>query len=159
MVNRASAVTMRGMAMDLKRMVGRRVKQARKDAGLTQEALAERIERAVETVSNLERGHTLPTLDTLERVSRALGVPIRDFFEIEADASPRRAELRLRMDTLLSELSDADFDVAVGLVRVLAAAKAVPGVRRAAAPLSEPSDDTEDDPPPKRRPGSFPHWE
>lgn len=113
------ALTMRAMTTDLKQMVGRRVREARKRLGWTQEDLAERIERAVETVSNLERGHTVPTLDTLERVGRALGVPVRDFFE-EADAgSSRHAELRVVLGSMLSQLSTEDLETAVELVQVL----------------------------------------
>lgn len=157
-----AAMTMRGMAMDLKRTVGKRVRFARKQAGLTQEMLAERIERAVETVSNLERGHTLPTLDTLERVSRALDVPIKDFFETDEGTSPRRAELRLQMHALLNELGDAEFSIAVGLVQVLATARGA-GIPRGQVVRSQtegdPDEDEADRLSPKRPRGTFPRWD
>lgn len=107
------------MTTDLKRMVGKRVRQARKRLNWTQEDLAERIERAVETVSNLERGHTVPTFDTLERIGRALGVSIRDFFDEVEDEGSRRSELRAMMSGMLSQLSTEELEAAVELVQVL----------------------------------------
>ena len=46
------------MANNLKTYLGAKVREARHAKGLTQEQLAERIEKTVETVSNIERGHT-----------------------------------------------------------------------------------------------------
>jgi len=39
------------------------------------------VAKAVETISNIERGHTLTGLETLERIAKALGMPIIYFFE------------------------------------------------------------------------------
>ena len=67
------------MARDLKRQIGRQIAKARLARGLTQEGLAERTGRSVEAISNLERGKSFPSLDTLQSLSDRLGVPIRDF--------------------------------------------------------------------------------
>ena len=61
--------------------IGARVRTLRKRRGLTQEELAGRIGRSVETLSVLERGRATPTLPVLGRLSEALAVPLRDFFE------------------------------------------------------------------------------
>lgn len=61
------------MSDTLKKHVGKRIRAARKGAGLTQEQLAAMIDKSVETVSNLERGHTAPSLETLALVASTLG--------------------------------------------------------------------------------------
>ena len=109
--------------MDLKRVIGLQVKAARRGKGLTQEQLADMIGRTVETVSNIERAQTLPTLDTLARLSRSLDVPLRDFFGDEGGferTSRRRLELELHIRELVRSLSDDDLELAIGQVGLLA---------------------------------------
>jgi transcriptional regulator with XRE-family HTH domain len=52
----------------------------RKRAGLSQAQLAEKIDRQTNAVQRLESGEASPTFDTLERLSEALEVDVRDFF-------------------------------------------------------------------------------
>lgn len=59
---------------------GAMVRYHRKRAGLSQAQLAERIDRQTNAVQRLENGETTPTFDTLERLSEALRVPIRELF-------------------------------------------------------------------------------
>lgn len=49
---------------------------ARKNAGLTQEALAERIGASKGYISRLERGLTVPTIATFYRIISAMGLTI-----------------------------------------------------------------------------------
>lgn len=49
---------------------------ARKNAGLTQEALAERIGASKGYISKLERGLTVPTIATFYRIISAMGLTI-----------------------------------------------------------------------------------
>jgi transcriptional regulator with XRE-family HTH domain len=67
--------------MDLKKHIGLKVKAARQEQGLTQEQLAAAIEKATETVSNIERGSALTGLDTLQRISRVVGKPMVFFLQ------------------------------------------------------------------------------
>jgi len=53
---------------------GRRVKALRRTEGLSQEQLAEAIDRTVETVSNIERGKTSTGLDVVYAIAKALKV-------------------------------------------------------------------------------------
>jgi transcriptional regulator with XRE-family HTH domain len=90
---------------------------------LTQEQLASRIDRTVETVSNIERGRTLPSLATLESLSRQLGVPLRDFFDQEAESrtvDPRRLEMEIRLQDVIRSLPDKDVELALAQIEVLA---------------------------------------
>ena len=96
-----------GVAMDLKQHIGLKVREARLRRSLTQQQLAEEVDKAVETISNIERGHSYTGLETLEKLGQALEIPIREFFEEYEEArslSKRRfaveAELRGRVRPL-----------------------------------------------------------
>ena len=54
---------------------GLAIKELRKAAGISQRELADRSGIAKQAISNIERGATLPTLRTLERLAVRLGVP------------------------------------------------------------------------------------
>ena len=61
--------------MEAQAQFGATVRRLRLQAGLTQEQLGERCDMDLSAVSRLERGQRNPRLDTLVRISRALGVP------------------------------------------------------------------------------------
>ncbi|AWB07759.1 XRE family transcriptional regulator (plasmid) [Azospirillum humicireducens] len=100
--------------MSLKQRVGLRVKEARVARSLTQEALADLVGRTVEAVSNIERGRTFPTIETLEQLGRHLDVPIQYFFEdVERKVSDRRFVLEGNLKILGRQLSNEDLEIAV----------------------------------------------
>jgi len=61
--------------------LGRNIAEKRKALGLTQAQIAERLEVDTETVSRFERGVSLPSLPTLERVALTLGTSIADLLD------------------------------------------------------------------------------
>ena len=69
------------MSEDVRRMVGDNVRRLRLAAGLSQAELAHRmgVDRAY--VSGLEQGQRNPTVISLWHVAKALGVPVRSFFD------------------------------------------------------------------------------
>lgn len=109
--------------MDLKHYIGLQIRTARKAKGLTQEQMAGAIDRAVETISNIERGNTVAGLDLLERIAKALEKPLAEFFqgaEEVADLSARRAEMTIAARQLLTELSDTDLELAIEQISAIA---------------------------------------
>ena len=62
---------------------GETVRRLRKQAGLSQEALAERANLSADFLGFIERGENVPTLTTILQLARALGVQpskiIKDF--------------------------------------------------------------------------------
>ncbi|MGE5502347.1 MAG: helix-turn-helix domain-containing protein [Ignavibacteriales bacterium] len=64
--------------MDTKQLFGLRLQALRKERGLSQERLAELIDRSKDAVSKMERGINLPAFDTLLRLADQLGVMMRD---------------------------------------------------------------------------------
>lgn len=94
----------------------------RERAGLTQSEVAEKINKALETVSSIERGKTAPSFDTLNDLSEALDVPVREFFGAGAyEAKAGRNDPLVRMIDRVAGLSDDDVD---WLDRLVAAALA-----------------------------------
>jgi len=68
--------------------VGDRLKQFRESKGLTQSEMEERTGLLRGYISRVENGHTVPTLDTLERFARALDVPLYQVL-YEGEKPPR----------------------------------------------------------------------
>ena len=105
----------------LVRDVGRRVANARKDRGWTQEQLSEAIGIESVTLSRLETGDRALSLSTLSSIAGVLGIPVGDLLDVERDLpapqhNPEEAEL-LR---LFAKLSVSQKDVFIRLARELA---------------------------------------
>ena len=110
------------MVDELKRRLGLTVQAARRRAGLTQEGLAALISRTPESVSNIERGRHLPTIETVFDLGRALAMPLSDFLD-GGDCEPGLPRERLQQEARLRELarrlSDRDLDLAVTLAEAM----------------------------------------
>ncbi|MFD7994562.1 helix-turn-helix domain-containing protein [Streptomyces mexicanus] len=59
-----------------RRRVGDRLREQRRAAGLSQQALAERVGLDKQAISKIENAHQSPRLDTLWRLAGALGVTV-----------------------------------------------------------------------------------
>jgi len=66
----------------IKKQRGQRIAELRKANGLTQEKLAEKAEYSVEFISFVERGIHAPSIEGCERIANALGIKLKDLFEI-----------------------------------------------------------------------------
>lgn len=60
--------------MDMRKLVGRNFARLRAAANLTQEQVAERADISQQYISGLERGQRNPSVETLARISEALGI-------------------------------------------------------------------------------------
>lgn len=56
----------------------------------------------------------------MEKLADALDVPIRDFFDVEVDASEARVQMVTRLMMHARALSDVDLEIAVEQVALLA---------------------------------------
>ncbi len=83
--------------MDKKVLLGRRIREIRKQRKLSQEALAEKAGISAQYVSNIERGKENPTLDLLFRLAHALKVSLGEMCDFEApETNLKKAESLLR---------------------------------------------------------------
>ncbi len=69
------------------RAIGARVRELRKERGMTQRELARRMEVPRTYISKIEMSKAIPTLASLDRIASALGVDVRDLI---CDAQSRR---------------------------------------------------------------------
>lgn len=67
--------------MTLAKRIGSNIAKARRQAGLSQADLGFRLHTASQEISRLESGRFCPRLTTLQRVARALEVPLMDLLE------------------------------------------------------------------------------
>lgn len=106
------------MAGDMKSVLAARLKDARRQAKLSQEELAEKVGRSVDGISNIERGINLPSLDTLIDICRALSISASALVEeIQSpNALPERQELAWRLGSLCHDLPEEDLPLAIDLI-------------------------------------------
>ena len=69
----------------VEKLIGSQIANIRKEREITQAELAEKIDVTVETISRLERGVSMPSIKTLEAISKALAVRLKDLFDFERE--------------------------------------------------------------------------
>jgi transcriptional regulator with XRE-family HTH domain len=75
-------------------MIGARLRTLRTERNMSQGDIEERTGLQRCYVSRVENGHTIPSLDTLEKMARALEVPVYKFF-YEGDVPPQVPPLQV----------------------------------------------------------------
>lgn len=83
------------MNRDIGKLLGARIHDLRKAAGLSQVQLALLMGKSVETISNFERGKTIPSVMTLTDLSERLGVELKDCFDFQTLPKPSSADEQL----------------------------------------------------------------
>ncbi len=68
------------MASRINYKLGRMIAQIRKQRNLTQEDLAEKVDLHYTTISRIETGESDPPVSTIEKIARALKVPLSELF-------------------------------------------------------------------------------
>ena len=102
----------------IKERFGRRVKNLRGIKEWTQEELAEKMDISLNYLSSIERGQENPTFDMLIKLSEALGVEMRELFDIEHEVTPER--LRKMLNKLAGEVNEDKLKIAVRILEVVA---------------------------------------
>lgn len=104
---------------------GIRLRAVRKEKRVTQEKLAELIDRSVDAISSIERGINLPSYDTVVRLSDKLHIPMAVLNGwLHGDESPaddERMLLEARLSSLVNSLDNRFLKVAVEQLSALAA--------------------------------------
>lgn len=89
--------------LEIRQLIGLRIKQLRRARELSQEELSEKVGISSKYLSSIERGKENPTLDTFIRLALALNVEISELFNYMHEKSP--GELR---QTILSMIKGSD---------------------------------------------------
>lgn len=100
-----------------------KLRSFRKQAGFTQAELADKIGRIDETISNIERGKSLPSIETLVAIAATLELPLRDFFpstNFDDSVSMNRLNKEAEMMALIRTLNDKELDIALMQITALA---------------------------------------
>ncbi|MBI4823309.1 MAG: helix-turn-helix transcriptional regulator [Nitrospirae bacterium] len=92
--------------MDVKRLIGLRIRELRRSNGISQERLAEKAGISSKYLSSIERGKENPTLDTFIRLSGALNIEISEVFNFSHEGRSAKD-----LKTLIAGLTkDSDKD-------------------------------------------------
>jgi transcriptional regulator with XRE-family HTH domain len=67
---------------DIKSLIGKRIRDLRKQRGLSQEELGWEAELHFTYIGAVERGERNCSIITLEKIAKGLGINIKDFFDI-----------------------------------------------------------------------------
>jgi transcriptional regulator with XRE-family HTH domain len=102
---------------DTKKLIGARIKELRKHAGLTQEELAHEVDLDSRHLSRLEVGKHFPSLDSLERIAVELNVPLAEFFQFTDEETP--AAMRAYIARFAKGASPSQLALAVKAIKLV----------------------------------------
>ena len=100
-----------------KTLIGARIKELRRQAGLTQEQLAEQVGLDSRHLSRLEVGRHFPSLQSLERIAAVLEVPLVEFFQFPGEESVQT--LRANLTKFAKRSSEAQIRMATKVLKVV----------------------------------------
>jgi transcriptional regulator with XRE-family HTH domain len=93
----------------LQEQVGALIRHHRVRAGLSQQDVAERIDRSNVQLSRIENGKSAPEFDGLSALAVALEIEVRDLFELgDFAAREGRQDALVDIIALLSPMSEAE---------------------------------------------------
>ncbi len=93
------------MKTTTKKLLGARIKELRKLRGYSQDRLSEKIDIDAKHLSRIEVGGSYPSLDTLERIAKALRIDLKDFFTFVPELKSN--ELK---EAIIDLIEDADLN-------------------------------------------------
>lgn len=112
--------------------IGLNVRRLRKAAGLTQAELSEAAEIADATLSRIERGRLIPSVELADRLATALRVSVDELMSRPKRATkPRQRPCEARLLATVRDLDDAQVDdITRGVRLIMAAARRTGGPAR-----------------------------
>lgn len=97
--------------------LAKQLKAQRKQLRLSQEQFAEKVGISLPLISELERGRANPTLQTLGKISDALGMSVAELLDVDgALADPER--IRARIDDSLNGMNAEQLKVIAALLNI-----------------------------------------
>jgi transcriptional regulator with XRE-family HTH domain len=105
--------------------IAKRIKQTRETKGLTAKEVISAIDMGAAMYSRIETGKTEPSLSTLEKIAKALGVKLSDLFDTDdklADVNSYDASLMEKIQ-LIETLNDEEKKMVFSFVDALVGKK------------------------------------
>lgn len=92
--------------------IGKIIRTQRELIGLTQAQLAEEVGLEDETISRMENGHRLPTIEKLIELAEVLKLPVASFFDDASSGKVRKSaeSYAQKISHLLNDLPDTGRD-------------------------------------------------
>lgn len=107
--------------------IGVTIRKRRKELGYSQEQLAEKVGVSYQQIQRYENGSSMLNVENIQRIAKALVLPVEDFFvvggkqhEREAAGGSLSAEERALLKTFRDMTTTTDRRLAVSVVRRLA---------------------------------------
>jgi transcriptional regulator with XRE-family HTH domain len=102
---------------DVLRKLGARLKEIRKARGLTQEALAEKVDLSPQYLSRLEGGHQSPSIETMARLAEALDLELFELFNVGHQGTVK--EVREKLRKVIHESNEEELRLGLKLLQAL----------------------------------------
>ena len=103
----------------MEKSLGKRIAQLRKEQGMTQQALAEKMNVTDKAVSKWERDQSCPDIHTMAKLAQVLGVRVEELMDSEKRSAEKRS-FRERVNLVFRAVALA-MGVAVAVLSVLEA--------------------------------------
>lgn len=100
--------------------IGSIIAARRRELGLTQEELADRVQVTRQSISNIERGKQIPSYTILIRITSILGISLIDSRSMEQNSDSRITSLESRILSLPEDSQHQFFEVADIILKGLA---------------------------------------
>jgi len=80
----------------LKKQLGLKIKEIRQSKNIKQYKLAEMTEVEPKTISRIEKGHSYPSFELLEKIAEALKTPPYAFLKFDEEAEMKAAQAQIK---------------------------------------------------------------
>lgn len=98
------------MSNNVEKLIGEQIARLRKERELTQSQLAELVDVSTETISRLERGVSIPSLKTLEKISKSLHANLKDLFDLERPKKHKTTDIEQEAAKLMTYIQSKKAD-------------------------------------------------
>ena len=98
--------------------MGKRIRELRRQKGLTQEELGERAGISYKYLGSIERGQENPSFKHLVRLAKALSVSMDELFRF-SHLEPDRAMMLKELAETLAGMSDSELSLTFKLIQAL----------------------------------------
>jgi len=109
---------MKEITKEIMILFGMRIKELRKNKGLSQEEAAEKINISSKYLSRIEMGQHFPSIDTLVNLAEALKVELKDFFEFAHETNDPK-ELKRALEGIVREVDRDKLRLLVKVARAM----------------------------------------